>query len=80
MATMVAELYDALKKAGVDDATAKAAAQAVMGVEDREHLATKADLLGLKADILELKSDLTWRMLLMTGAFIAAVGALKVFA
>jgi hypothetical protein len=40
------ELLDALKKAGVDEETARAAAKAVLGIEEREKLATKADLYG----------------------------------
>jgi hypothetical protein len=56
------ELYDALRKAGVDDETARAAARAVIGVEDRAHLATRADLADLKlatrADLAELRADL----------------------
>lgn len=73
MSVMVSELYEALRAAGVDEAGAKAAARAVLSADARTDLATKADLS-------ELKSDLTWRMLLMTGAFLAAVGTLKLFA
>jgi hypothetical protein len=40
------ELLDALKKAGVDEETARAAAKAVLGIEEREKLATKADFIG----------------------------------
>jgi hypothetical protein len=50
---MVAELYDALRKAGVDEDVARAAAKAVLGVEAREHLATKADLAELKAELIK---------------------------
>ena len=55
MATMVNELYDALKAAGVDEATARRAAQAVRGVDDEDQLATKGDL---RTAIAELKSAL----------------------
>jgi hypothetical protein len=56
------ELLDALKKADVDEETARAAAKAVLGIEEREKLATKADLqqlrLTVKADIAELKAEI----------------------
>ncbi len=58
---MVAELYDALRKAGVDDQLAKDAARAVVAAEARNELATKADLAELKlttkADVSELKAE-----------------------
>jgi hypothetical protein len=44
MTTMVSELYTALKAAGVDDEIARAAARSVIAIEDKEQLATKADL------------------------------------
>jgi hypothetical protein len=78
---MILELYEALRAAGVEEGTAKGAARAVWEV--RTDLATKADLDELrtsaKADLAELKADLTWRMVLMTGVFVGAVSALKVF-
>lgn len=49
MTTIVFELFEALKKAGVDEETARKAAQAVLATEERERLATKADLAELKA-------------------------------
>jgi len=56
---MVTELYDALRKAGVDEQLARNAARAVLGSEARTDLATKADLAELgaatKADIADLK-------------------------
>ena len=72
MSTMVTELYEALRQVGVDEHAAKAAAAAVLPIDARTDLATKADLA-------ELKSDLTWRMVLMTGVFVAAVSALRIF-
>ena len=61
MSTLVMELYDALRKAGVDDDVARAAARAVISVEDRAHLATRADLSDLKlatrADLAELRAE-----------------------
>jgi len=61
---MVAELYEALRKAGVEDDLARAAAKAVLHAEARTDLATKADLA-------ELKTDLTWRILLAMGVLTA---------
>ena len=77
MTVLVSEVYEALKQAGIQDDTAKAAAKAVISVEDKETLATKADLLALKADMAELKTDIIkWNMALMismTGIFAAIV-------
>ena len=53
MSTMVTELYDALRKAGVDDQLAKDAARAVLAVDARTDLATKADLAELKAELIK---------------------------
>lgn len=66
MTSIVSEMYDALRKAGVDEDLARSAAKAVIGVEARETLATKADLHALalttKADLhaltLTTKADL----------------------
>jgi hypothetical protein len=55
MTTIVVEIYEALKKAGVEEDLARSAARAVMGAEEKEKLATKADLAELKA---ELKVDI----------------------
>jgi hypothetical protein len=41
---MVAELSDALRKAGLDEQLARDAARAVLGAEARAELATKADV------------------------------------
>jgi hypothetical protein len=76
------ELLDALKKAGVDEETARAAAKAVLGIEEREKLATKADLeqlrLTVKADIAELKAEiqamLNRQLQVMMGMMIAMTG------
>ena len=81
MSTMVAELYDALRKAGVDEHLAKDAARAVRPVDARIDLATKADLLALrteiKADLAETKAELIkWNvgvMAVLTGIFAAIV-------
>jgi hypothetical protein len=79
------ELLDALKKAGVDEETARAAAKAVLGIEEREQLVTKeflrAELAELKAEIqamlnrqLQVMVGLTiGSMVAMTGIFAAVV-------
>lgn len=53
MSVMVSELYTALRKAGVDEQIAQEAARAVLGIETRTDLATKADLAELKADVIK---------------------------
>lgn len=50
---MVTELYDALRKAGVDEQLARDAARAVLAVEARTDLATKTDLAELKAELIK---------------------------
>ncbi len=56
MTLEVTALYEALKAAGVEDSLAHRAAEAVLGVEDRAQLGTKADLTALQ---LVTKPDLT---------------------
>jgi hypothetical protein len=81
MSTMVAELYAALRKAGVEEQLAKDAASAVLGADARPELATKADVLTLrtelKADMAEMKVELIkWNvgaMAVLTGIFAAIV-------
>jgi len=81
MSTMVTELYEALRTAGVDEQLAKDAARAVLAAEARTDLATKADLVELKAatkaDLAELKADLIkWNvgaMAVLTAIFAAIV-------
>ena len=77
MSTMVAELYDALRKAGVDEQLAKDAASAVLGADARMDLATKADIFALKTDLAELKVELIkWNvgaMAVLTAIFAAIV-------
>jgi translation initiation factor IF-2 len=58
MSTMVAELYDALRKAGVDQQLAQRAACAVLPADVRMDLATKSDLLALRADVSGDLSDM----------------------
>jgi hypothetical protein len=81
MASMVTEVYDALRTAGMQERPARALAEAVGVVERPEQLATKADLAVLRAelrqDMATLKADLTWRilttMIAMTAVFSAIV-------
>ncbi len=77
MTTLVFELFEALKKAGVDEETARKAAQAVVGVEDKQHLATRLDIESLRREMAELKADLIkWNvgtLIAMTGIFAAIV-------
>jgi hypothetical protein len=49
MSVMVTELYDALRKAGVDEQLARDAARAVLGYDVRNDLATKGDVARLEA-------------------------------
>ena len=70
MSTMVAELYDALRKAGVDEQTARDAARAVLGAEARADLVTKADLAELKADVIKWNVG---AMAVLTAIFAAIV-------
>jgi hypothetical protein len=59
MSTMVAELYDALRQAGVEQELARRAASAVLSVDARMDLATKSDLLALKADLAEMRAEIS---------------------
>ena len=77
MSIVVAELYDALRAAGVDDDKARAAAAAVVGAETREGLATKTDVSELRRDMAELEARLIrWAvgtLIAMTAVFAAIV-------
>ncbi|MEO5334158.1 MAG: hypothetical protein H7839_19265 [Magnetococcus sp. YQC-5] len=81
MATIVWELYEALREAEVSDVKAKAAAKAVLGEEVKSVLATKEDFLTLKSelktDILEMEVRITrtilTAMISMTAIFAAIV-------
>ena len=68
MKTLIVELYDALKKAGVNDELARAAARAVVGVEEKGMLATKGDLAELKGDLIKWNVG---AMAVLTGIFAA---------
>ncbi len=72
MTTLNIELLDALKKAGVDEETARAAAKSVLSVDQLDQLVTKADL---KTELAELKVDLIkWMAGLIIGAVVAMTG------
>ena len=55
---MVTELYDALRKVGVDEQLARDAARAVLGYEVRTDLATKADIAELKIAMADMRAEL----------------------
>jgi hypothetical protein len=86
MTTIVVEIYEALKKAGVEEDLARAAARAVIGAEEKEKLVTKADLRAelaelkaeLKVDIAELKAEvqamLNRQLQVMMGLMVAMTG------
>ncbi len=72
MTTLNIEPLDALKKAGVDEETARAAAKSVLSVDQLDQLVTKADL---KAELAELKVDLIkWMAGQIIGAVVAMTG------
>jgi hypothetical protein len=72
--TIIAEIYDAFVAAGVADDKAKAAAKAVLPVEQT---ATKADIgelrQAVRADLAELKSELIRAMWIQAGVVIGAL-------
>jgi hypothetical protein len=70
MSTMVAELYDALRKAGVDEQRARDAACAVLGVEAKGELVTKSDLAEMEARVIKWNVG---AMAMMTAIFAAIV-------
>lgn len=55
MSHIVAEVYDAFRAAGVDDAQARAAAAAIPFSAD---FATRADVAEVKAELADVKADL----------------------
>ena len=74
MSTMVTELYDALRKAGVDEASARQDAGAVIGAAEVSELVTKAYL---HAELADLRVELIkWNvgaMAVLTAVFAAIV-------
>ena len=63
MSTMVSELYDALRKAGVEDAVARSAAESVLGKGAGTELVTKADLRAELAELRTLIADMESRVI-----------------
>jgi hypothetical protein len=55
MSLMIIELYEALKKAGVEEELARSAAKAVISAEEKEKLASRADL---RAELASLQAEL----------------------
>jgi hypothetical protein len=88
MSVMVSELYEALRSVGVAEPAAAAAAKAVLPIDARTDLATKADIeelrLVMKADMSDLKAELIkWNvgtLIALTAIYGGLVAALKVFA
>lgn len=63
-------LYEALKRAGIDDDLARKATESVLTVDEKNHLATKADLLELKVSLIQWTVG---TLLAMTGIFAGIV-------
>ena len=76
MSTIVIELYDALRAAGVSDEQAKAAAGAV--VSGGEGLVTRTDLAVVKADLLTTMAEMETRIIRWNVGTIIAVAAVVV--
>jgi hypothetical protein len=70
VSVMVAELYEALRKAGVDEPVAAAAARAVLAAEARTDLVTKTDLAELESRLIKWNVG---AMAVLTGIFAAIV-------
>ena len=64
-----------LRDAGFDERQAEAAVSMVRDAAgaDREQLATKADLAEVRADLAALEARLTWRLVGIAAAIVAAV-------
>lgn len=77
MSTMVSELYEALRKAGVDEQHARDAAEAVLPADARVDLATNADVVALKADVVALKVELKADLLALRTEFKADLAETK---
>lgn len=76
MTTMVAELYQALKSAGVDDAIAQRAAAAVLGADEKAALVTRADLAEAETRIIKWNLGALGFLAVIYGAITAAVRVL----
>ena len=78
MNTVTFDTYTAAKRlrdAGFDERQAEAAVSMVRDAAgaDREQLATKADLAEVRADLAALETRLTWRLVGIAAAIVAAV-------
>lgn len=62
MTTGVVELYEALRKAGINETLAREAASAVLATNALDEVAMKCELselrLGIRADLAEFKADM----------------------
>lgn len=70
MTTMISEVFDAFRSAGVPEDKARKAAEAL----SNESMATKGDMVKLEKEVAALRTDiavLKW----MTGVLMAGVGA-----
>jgi hypothetical protein len=78
MSTMLKEVYDALKEAGVSEEKASAAAVAVSAYQlNRSNLATKEDIARLEREISTIKFDiLKWVVGLALAQLALLVGIL----
>ena len=70
MSVMVTELYEALRQVGVEESMAKAAAAAVLPMDARTDLVTKADLAQMEVRIIKWNVG---AMAVLTGIFAAIV-------
>lgn len=75
MTTIVFELFEALKKAGVDEETARKAAEAVIGAEEKAELVTK-DFLRAEINVLkaEIQAMFNRHLQIMVGLMVAMTG------
>lgn len=75
MTTIVVEIYEALKKAGIDEETARNAAKAVIGAEEKEQLVLKPDLRAGLAELeARIQAMLNRHLHVMMGLTIAMTG------
>ena len=73
MSAIVKEVYDAFRSAGVSDAEATAAAQAIPLTGE---LATKSDINQLRTEIKELELRMTVKFFAAVGLVVAGIKAL----
>lgn len=73
MTTVNHDLYEAWKEVGASDDTARLAAGTVLSIEEKEHLATKDDILGLKTDLAALEARI---QAMLNRHLLAIIGAM----